>query len=166
MERDQPLADDENDLTPLERRLAAWRPAAGTLDRDRMLYSAGQAPARDEDRVRYWRLAAAASIVVAVTLAGLLAHERSQRLALEMVLAARTGPAGPLPPIPLVTQTPALEPLARSSYFVLTAQLAASGQEVPALAARNQVKPTKPDPPPFPDPPPLRTRDFNRILDL
>ena len=33
------------DLTALERRLSAWRPAAGALDRDRMLYDAGRAAA-------------------------------------------------------------------------------------------------------------------------
>ena len=33
------------DLSALERRLAAWRPAAGALDRDRMLYDAGRAAA-------------------------------------------------------------------------------------------------------------------------
>jgi hypothetical protein len=166
MDFDKSEPDRENDLTALERRLAAWRPATGAVDRDRMLYDAGWAAARAEHRAHIWRLATAASFVVIVTLGGLLAHERSQRRALAMSVAARRGPARPLAPIPLITQTPALEPLAPSSYFVLTAQLAASDQEVPALAARNQVKPTKPDPPPFPDPPPLRTRDFHRILDL
>ena len=65
--------DHENDLTDLERRLAAWRPAPGSLDRDRMLFEAGRAGVQIVDRTRFWRLATAASTLVAVTLGGLLA---------------------------------------------------------------------------------------------
>ena len=36
----------EDDLKALEHRLTAWRPTAGALDRDRMLYNAGQAAAQ------------------------------------------------------------------------------------------------------------------------
>jgi hypothetical protein len=163
MDIDKPHLDHENDLTDLERRLSAWQPATGGLDRDRMLFDAGRAAARAEGRSRYWRLATVALVLVTVTLGELLVHERSQRLALEMARPVRRGPAELSPPSLLLTQTPAVEPLAPNSYFVLTAQLVASDLEVPGPAG-NGVKPKKADPVPLTLP--LRPRDFNRVLDL
>ena len=72
-----------DDLTDLERRLAALRPASGGLDRDRMLFDAGRASARAEGRARAWALSAAASALVAVGLGVGLARERSRALGLE-----------------------------------------------------------------------------------
>ena len=79
MDIEHPELEHEFDLSELERRLAAWRPAAGALDRDRMLYEAGRAAARADGRVQSWRLATAALVLLAVGLGGLLVHERSQR---------------------------------------------------------------------------------------
>ncbi len=63
----------EPELTALERRLADWRPTAGALDRDRMLYNAGRAAAG----VRPLRLAAAALLLVSLGLGDLAVQQRS-----------------------------------------------------------------------------------------
>ena len=60
MDIEHPEIQNEFDLSEFERRLAAWRPAVGGLDRDRMLYEAGRAAARADGRVQSWRLATAA----------------------------------------------------------------------------------------------------------
>jgi hypothetical protein len=169
MEIDKQRPNHENDMTEFERRLAAWRPAGGTLNRDRMLYSAGRAAAQAEGQNRFWRLATAALVLMSTALAGLLARERSQRFALEKTLVIGHGPAKSLSPAALLAQTPATESLAPNSYFELTAHLMASDLEASALAVGNDFKPTKPAPSllrSLPTSLPLRPRDLNRVLDL
>ncbi len=90
MDIEHPDHDPEIDLSAVERRLAAWRPAAGGLDRDRMLYEAGRNAARADGRVQSWRLATAALVLMAVGLGGMLARERSQRRGIGIIAFART----------------------------------------------------------------------------
>lgn len=161
------------DLTALERRLSGWRPAAGALDRDRILYDAGRAAA--EGRGRPWRLATGALLLVSMGLGGALIHQRSElaregallasertrRLELETALAVRSAPS----PVPQGT----IEPPAPSSYLALSARL---GEEwdiasPPGVAAESE--PRRPAPAPSDaewHPIPLRPQDIRRVLDL
>jgi hypothetical protein len=176
MDIDNPNREIDHDLTAMEQRLAAWRPAAGALDRDRMLYDAGRAAAMAESRVRSWRLAPAALVLVAGTLGGLLMHERallalerSQRQSLEATLAARPGTLEPTSTaLGPVDSSPA-EPLAPTSYFALTSRLAGSAGDLSSLDVPIEAEPHRPvlgPSAPFPHPGPLRPRDVRRILDL
>jgi hypothetical protein len=171
---------DENpigpDLTALERRLSGWRPSAGSLDRDRMLYDAGRAAAGAG--ARPWRLMAASLLLATLGLTALLAHEhsslgrerallaheRAQRQELETALAARTGPS-----TATATEYAAAEPPAPSSYLVLTARLVA-GVDDPA-PPHVIDDPERGAPAPAPErgparPSPFRPQDLRRVLDL
>jgi hypothetical protein len=171
-------------LTALEHRLAAWRPTAGALDRDRMLYDAGRAAARVAGHVRTWRLATAALALVAIGLSGLLAHqwslltherallaqERSRRHAQETVLAAGAGALGPSSPAPPpVAETPATEPLGPTSYFALTSRLARAVRDPSAPDIEIEPEPHRPARHPAETlqyPVPLRPQDFQHLLNL
>ncbi len=161
--------EDRQDLRSLEHRLAAWRPSAGALDRDRMLYDAGRAAAQSEGRGRAWRLATATLAVMTLGLGALLAQERSQRMALEIALAAPMVPSQPSPTPPVAVELPPIERPAPSSYFALTARLAANPGDSPWPDAEIERQPHRPDstPPEVPSRPvPLRPRDIERVLDL
>ncbi len=116
----------ELEMTEVERRLAAWRPATGSLDRDQVLYDAGRAAARADGVGRSWRVATVALVLVAALLGGLLANERSRCLKLETSLASASGTKPPPQAgeieLPASDKTPAIEPFAPSSYFVLSAR--------------------------------------------
>lgn len=91
MDIEHPEIERELEMTDVERRLAAWRPATSSLDRDRMLYDAGRAAARADGLSGSWRLATAAVALVAALLGGLLANERSHSLTLAASLASASG---------------------------------------------------------------------------
>jgi hypothetical protein len=161
-------------LTPLERRLVAWQPATGALDRDRMLYDAGRAAALVEARGRSRLLiqprATAALVLVAVGLGGLWVHERAQRHALERTLAGRMGAPEPTPmPAPTLPERLAdlreAGALSPSSYLVLTARLVNGRGEDPSPSGTiPRARPTGD----LPEPrlAPLRPRDFDRVLEF
>lgn len=168
------------DLTALERRLSGWRPAAGALDRDRMLYDAGRAAA--EGRRHPWRSTAAAVLLLAILgqaallarlnaslnrAQALLAQERDRCHRLETALAARAG--APLPTA-LAPASPddAIEPPAPNSYLVLTARMAAGVDDL-SLRVGTAPAPPRSTPDPAagdPHPAPLRPTDIRRVLDL
>jgi hypothetical protein len=165
------------DLTALERRLAAWRPSAGALDRDRMLYDAGRASVG----VRPWRLAAAALLLATTGLGGLLvqqrsqlarerallADERSHRLELETALAARIEASRPSSQVTAMVGAPAIEPLAPSSYLVLTARLTEGAADAASADADSERRKPAPDPAEGPlRTAPLRPRDIRRVIEL
>jgi hypothetical protein len=158
----------EPDPTGIERRLAAWLPAHGALDRNRMLFDSGRAAAFAEARGLAWRSATAALALVAVALAGLLVRERSRRHDLELVVESRSGRAVPdapatHPAILLPEASP--DRLAPSSYFVLTARLARGGLDLaPSAIAPDSYRPSAG--PSGPQPEPLRPRSFDRVLEL
>jgi hypothetical protein len=184
MRPDTPESDRDNttgpDLTALERRLAAWRPAAGALDRDRMLYDAGRAAAG----ARPWRPATAALLLATTGLGGLLvreriqlaregsllAHERAHRLEAETALAARTRTSRTSPAIPSsVPSIAAVEPPAPDSYLVLTSRLAQGVAEAPRPDDGRPPAPTGPPPgssEPSTRPVPLRPINIRRVLEL
>ena len=158
----------EHDPSEFERRLASWLPAVTALDRDRMLFDAGRASARADARGKLW---ASAAVGLALLLAGLgvlFARERSQRLALERILAAGPPVQAPmLAATPMRVAVPASSGAARpdpSSYFVLTTRLASGTLDFPpASLAPNAGHPpgsTRSQPPTF------RPRGFERVLDL
>jgi hypothetical protein len=183
MQNDNP--DREGDLTALEQRLASWQPAAGTLDRDRMLYDAGRAAG--DARARYWRLATAALLLVSLGLGGLtmqqrswlgrerarLTHEQGRRLELETALAALSDAsrASPLAAAPVV-DVPPIGPPAPGSYLALTARLAdgIGDGDWPGAAAIEREPAARPSgPAPAAAkwrPAPLRAQDIEHILDL
>jgi hypothetical protein len=171
----------EEHLKSLERRLAGWRPAVGALDRDRVLYHAGQAAARADTYVQAWRLASAALLFLLIGSGWLIARQRSmlvheqyllereqsQRLALETTLAAQTRIVAAEAAHHL-GEPPPLEPFAANSYFVLAsrhaqgiAEPAWPGAGSPAEERREAGSPDK-----RPAAAPLRPRDLERILDL
>ena len=167
--------DDENaigpDLSALERRLAAWRPATGALDRDRMLYNAGRAAAAAGART--WRLASAALLLATTGLGGLLfqqrsllARERAERIELAARLAApATAPAALAPPV----ESAAPGPPAPGSYLALTARLAEGVDFGSPPEGGGDREPRMPSPPswePATRPVPLRPIDLQRVLDL
>lgn len=79
-------------LNALEQRLSHWQPDSGGLDSDRLLFAAGMAAARRPTARFIWPAAAGCCAIVAVVLGGLLAGERTQRLALARQLQERETP--------------------------------------------------------------------------
>ena len=156
-----------NDPSGFERRLASWLPAASALDRDRMLFEAGRASARAEVRAKVWPTAALGLALLVIGLGSLFARERSRRLGLEKVMAARThaqAPALAATPMRVAPRSPRVERPDPSSYFVLTLRLAAGDLELPAISpeSKSEHQPDRTRP----TPPPLRPRGFERVLDL
>ncbi len=169
MDIDVAHSDHENELTALERRLAAWRPAGGGLDRDGMLFRAGAAAARADDRTSSWRLATAASVLLTATLGGLLAHERSQRLALESQALARSDRHDPPPPTANSVHLATIETPVPDSYLALTARFANGGRDLSLLDREFDSQPRRPPATSSRSSPslePLRPRELERILDL
>jgi hypothetical protein len=178
METDIP--DREPELTALERRLAAWRPATGALDRDRMLYDAGRAAAG----ARPWRLATAALMLVSLGLGGLLvqqrsllgrerallALERARRLELETALAGRNEAPRPSPRASApAADVPPIGSPAPGSYLALTARLADGVADVAWPGGAAEPASQRPVRNPTGEewhPSPLRPQDIQRILDL
>jgi hypothetical protein len=71
-----------DDLSDLERRLAAWKPAVQGLYYEEMLFAAGRASVRGGKARFVWPVAAACFAIAAFTLGLRLAAERSELLAL------------------------------------------------------------------------------------
>ena len=149
-----------DDLTDPARQLAALRPTARGLDRDRMLFEAGRASARADGRV--WVLSAAASALVVVGLGVALARERSRALGLERALIVeREVPAATTVPTPLPIAPIEVAP---DSYLALSRR---------ALAGLDDLPVAQPHPPGDLVPPapgrvlsPLRSRGAEGLRDL
>ncbi len=173
MDIEHPEIERELEMTDVERRLAAWRPATSSLDRDRMLYDAGRAAARADGLSGSWRLATAAVALVAALLGGLLANERSHSLTLAASLASASG-TKPQPrtgeiELPATGKTRPIEPFAPSSYFALSARFSRGN---PATSSpdvefeREHYRPAGGQFELLPQERPLQPRDQNRVLDL
>ncbi len=182
MDTDHANNEDEQDLDALAQRLAAWRPSAGALDRDQMLYDAGHAAAGAEARVRTWRLATAALAIVTVGLSGLLVHqrsllgherfalaqERSRLEALGTALASRSEASKPSPSALKAAAAP-FEPLPQTSYFAMASRLSKGIEDPSSPDFQSQAGSHRPDPlrpEVMRQPAPLRSRDVERVLDL
>jgi hypothetical protein len=159
--------DYDDNPSGLERRLASWLPAATALDRDRMLFEAGRASALAEGGGKAWPSAVVALALLLAGLGSLFARERSRRVALETVLAARLTAQAPVlaaAPPQATLPVPSTERPGPSSYFVLTSRLTSGDLDFPPVS-RN---PSATDPPgeTTPRPPTLRPRGYERMLDL
>ncbi|MFO0889842.1 MAG: hypothetical protein U0790_11960 [Isosphaeraceae bacterium] len=140
----------EDDLTALEARLRSWQPDPGTLDRERMLFQAGQATTLGASRPILARLAwpAVAGLAACLALALGLAwqSERSRRQSLEVVLAGMNAPRpveSPAPPALARDEAPAP---AGSSYLTLTRRLNApepAPDRVPPRPAPGRRNPSR-----------------------
>jgi hypothetical protein len=119
---DTPEHDSRQDLSEVEKRLAAWRSAPAALDRDRLLYEAGRAAARSESRSRLSLSAAACLGVATLVLGGQYVRERERGDTLERRLASLTAP--PVVPSPAISQPASLAPVA-DSYWTLSRNMPA-----------------------------------------
>jgi hypothetical protein len=173
MDIEHPEIEREFDMSEVERRLAAWRPATGALDRDRMLYDAGRAAARTDGRIWSWRLAMASLALLTVGLFVLLARERSRGKELEASLAAATriNPAQPVGELELRAsgETPAIEAVLPSSYFALSARLSRGNPGTSSPDVEFELDDHRPAGGRLellPRQQPLQPRDLYRVLDL
>jgi hypothetical protein len=86
-----------DELTPLERKLAACRPSAAGLDADAMLFAAGRAAARPGAARHVWPVLACGFATVSLALGGGMIRERSERMALADRLGHPAALDAPLP---------------------------------------------------------------------
>jgi hypothetical protein len=105
-----------DDLTALERQLAACRPSAAGLDTDAMLFAAGQAAARRRGARIVWPAVACGFAVLSAALGGGLMNERTERLALadrlnRLPTAVAETPASSV--------APPAQPFSPDSYFAI-----------------------------------------------
>jgi hypothetical protein len=138
----------ENDMNALEARLGAWRPAASTIDRDRVMFLAGKASAGSEMRGRIAGAAIVGLALLAAGMGGMWANERGHRVRLEAIAAERGHEEEPSRVETASNPNPA--PLAPSSYLVLShrpemmedAELAASAPIPPPTRGPLDREPT------------------------
>jgi hypothetical protein len=147
-----------DNLSELERRLAACGPATAGLDADAMLFAAGRASVRP-GRMRFiWPSVSAGLAVLAAALGVWLAAERSERLLLAEHL-RRPAPAPSLPSAPPQPHT-ADEP-APNSLLSAHRALEKGLDAWPPLAT-----PDLPPGPPPADPPVLRVGRYATLPDF
>jgi hypothetical protein len=167
---------DQDRLSDLEQRLRSWVPSAGGLDRDRMLFEAGQAAAGAAERARmmsrWWKFAAGAAAVLALSLGVAWRNERRERLALQLDIARSSQPALLTAPVAsrsvLMAQrhVKAVAP-DRWSYLTLVRQVSRIEQgeslEPPSTepTTKEKVEPTR-----SLRNAPLTPRDFERVIAL
>ena len=99
----------ENDLSEVERRLAGWQPASGSLDADAMLFAAGQAAGRRGQRPLLWPALCALLAVQAAGVGVWGLSEHAERLALAASLSQRA-------PVPSPSAASGLAVIPESSY--------------------------------------------------
>ncbi len=156
---------DQDQLSSLEERLRLWVPSAGGLDRERMLFEAGRA----DGRARLWKLATAASILLASGLGVGWIHERGQRRAPEPENSRTLPPAASSVSTPeIVTQHREPETVIDpSSYLGLIRQLKrleGAADFEPHRAAPHSA--SKVHSAVLPSTTPLRPYDFDRVISL
>jgi len=106
MDADAPRRED--DLNDVEHRLAGWRPAAGNLDADAMLFAAGRAAGRHGRGSLIWPALCALLTVQAAGLGVWGLSERSERQALASRLRERAPApsASPATDLAVVPESP------------------------------------------------------------
>ncbi len=141
-----------DDLTPLERQLAACRPSAAGLDADAMLFAAGQAAARPGAARFVWPAAACGFALLSLALGTGFVAERSERLALADRLGRLARPAE----TPISTPAAAPSPEVPPGSYLAARRLVE--QDADAWLARHDAVPG-----PVAEPPPpaavLRAHD-------
>jgi len=132
-----------DDLTDLERRLAACRPSAAGLDPDALLFAAGQAAAARPSATRFvWPAVACGFAVLSLALGAGLVTERSERIALAERL-RRPSPEVPAPS-PLIAPSPQLSPdsyLAARRQVEEDANMWLAHHDAPATAVHDVPQP-------------------------
>jgi hypothetical protein len=93
-----------DDLSEMERQLAAWAPATDGLDTDAMLFAAGRASVRSHPARFLWPTLAGCLAVLSVVLGVCLAVERNERLTLARQLELQAPTTVP-PPASAVSPT-------------------------------------------------------------
>jgi hypothetical protein len=165
---------DQDRVNDLERRLRSWVPSAGGLDRDRMLFEAGQAAAgaavRAQGMSRWWKLATGAAAVLAMGLGLAWHNERREHLALQLAIARSTPSAlAPSDSISVLMADKHERAVAPdpSSYLALIRQVSrlehdeALQASPTAPGSAGKVEPTR-----SVRNAPLRPRDFERVIAL
>jgi hypothetical protein len=155
--------DRPDDLTDLERRLAACAPSAEGLDADAMLFAAGRASARRGRLV--WPALTAGLAVLSVALGAWLVAERAARLELARQLqqpAPAPAPPTAAPVAPAAPEPPTANEPPQSSVLAFRQALEKG------LDAWPSAPPSDADPPgpPRPDPPVLRVGRPDSLPDL
>ena len=155
----------DDGLKKIERQIQSWGPAGCGIDRDRLIYEAGRASLNVGPRPVLWRLATAASLLLAVGLGWAWIKERDQRQSVERELAAVRQVVSPDAPVLADAPAPPSHPADPSSYIVLTRDL--RGAADPLLAGEKAVGGGGP-PRPLPDEPltPGRVHSKERLFDL
>lgn len=140
-----------DDLNDLERRLAAWQPAADGLDADRLLFAAGRASVRSR---LAWPMLAAGLALGALGLGTWGASERTERLALAQLVHERSVPA-PVPVMPEPSPEPPSPHSVLASHRLLERGLDA--WPAPASGPESPLSPSRPV---------LRAGQTDALLDL
>jgi hypothetical protein len=91
---DAHIPDPEDDLSAVERRLADWQPASGSLDADAMLFAAGLAAGRRGPGRLLWPAMCVLLAVQAIGLGMWGLSERAERQALASRLREQAPPPG------------------------------------------------------------------------
>jgi hypothetical protein len=153
--------DHEDDLSADERRLAAWQPAAGSLDTDAMLFEAGRAVGRGGRGRLLWPALCAFLAVQSVALAVWGLSERAERQALASRLREPAPEPGTSPTPVAVLPGPASVP-APDDYAHLRRRM----EQDPSrwLAALQPTGPQSVGPPP-PEPAIFRAGHSERLLE-
>jgi hypothetical protein len=150
-----------DNLSELERRLAACVPSSVGLDADAMLFAAGRASVRPGPARFLWPGLAACLAALAAALGVWVASERSERLS----LAERLRHPGPVPaPIPAPPEPPSTDEQKLKSSSVLAARRALE-QGLDAWPPALVPRPDLPGPP-QPDTPILRVGRSADLPDL
>jgi hypothetical protein len=166
------LNSDEEHLSSLEERLRSWVPSPVGLDRDRMLFAAGQAevlgsiPARS--RARLWKFATAAAVLLASGLGMAWHNERSQRRALELTFARLAPPPALVSKPELMTERQKNEAAFDPASYIALVRQVNRPEDAADLEPHRTAKSTVPsvratDPP---QTAPLRPRDWDRVISL
>lgn len=145
------------DLSALERRLGQWKPAAGLLDRDRLMFEAGRASARAGRGRQVERAAIAALMLVVLGLSVQLRLDRNHAPSPRPIAAPED-----------LTSVAVPDPIARpdaDSYLALSRRMLAGLGDAPPTAGTREPRHAAPE---AADPPlsPLRLRGQAEFLDL
>jgi len=154
-----------DDLSEMERQLAAWAPATDGLDTDAMLFAAGRASVRPSPARFFWPVIASCLAVLSVILGVWLVAERSERLTLARQLELQA-PATVPPPASAVSPTvspldpPTAEDRQPDSLLAARQALEDGLDAWPTIAVGGAV----PSGPPSPEPPVLQVGSRDVLL--
>ncbi len=117
----------ESELNALEAALGSLRPARNPIDRDRVMYRAGQASASATRNPRAWPAVAASLALVALGEGALLARRPPARI-VERVVVVRDPTPAPAPPVPALAVRPPAPSADPSPWLGRTAHDRRAGQ--------------------------------------